>query len=209
MKLLNVGCGGARDQSEHWWNLDCLREQLKEGTPERRQLDSEPRYIDHDLNSAPPIPILPFTSDAAFDGILCSHVVEHFDCHGSAALLTDCRRVLKPGGLLVVSVPDAEYFMKVHSQDTPERAVELFGEPICPDEPWHKSFFDYGLFYNQHKQVLTEPALRCLFIRAGFAPESVRCNPMIRHMDVIPPEFTEIMKIMNRRKFSLEMCAVK
>lgn len=204
MKLLNVGCGSVRPWGP-WTNLDDLQSQLKPGTPERENLDKEINYINHKLPD--PMPFL----DDCFDGLLISHVIEHFTCHDAAHILFDCKRVLKPGGLLVVSVPDAEYFLKVHSQDTPERAVELFGEPICPDEPWHKSFFDYALWYNQHKQLIDHDVLLAILWKAGFDRHRIQqVSPQLQTGKVvISPVFEEIEKIMNRRKFSLEMCAVK
>ena len=65
MKFLNVGCGGQRPQSEEWYNLDNLRTQLKEGTPERINLDHEPRYVECNLLTEP----IPFPVDH-FDGML-------------------------------------------------------------------------------------------------------------------------------------------
>lgn len=42
--------------------------------------------------------------DAAFDVVLCNHVLEHIpDC---GAALAELRRVLRPGGLLIVGVPN-------------------------------------------------------------------------------------------------------
>lgn len=201
MKLLNVGCGGNRPQDEFWWNIDHLNSFLKRGTPERNNLDKEPRYIDHDLAKPMPFPL------ETFDGILCSHVIEHFPAHSAVSLLEDCRLMLKPGGLIVVSVPGAEYFLKVYDQDTPENALELFGEPISADEPWQKSFFDYALFHREHQQVLTEGSLQCLLLKAGlrvfYDMETALQRPV--NLEI----FTEIQKIMNRRKFSVELVAIK
>lgn len=199
MKLLNLCCGATRPGAP-WTNLDSLRAVLKSGTPERTNLDRESNYVDFDALSGP----LPFP-DNEFDGILASHCVEHWDCQQAAMVLAECRRVLKLGGLLVVSVPDARYFLQVHRDDTPERAVELFGEPICPAEPWHKSFFDYALFNEHHKQVLTEGGLMCLLIRAGFAFDDIGSFAFWRRDEPL----RSIEAIMNRRKFSIEMCAVK
>lgn len=195
MRLLNVGCGSVR-HAEPWTNLDNLHDILKPGTPERTNLDAEKNYVNHSL----PDP-MPF-KEGTFNAILCSHVIEHFDCQDSAKILSDCMRVLVNGGLLVVSVPNAEYFLSVYDEDKPERAVELFGEPICPDEPWHKSFFDYGLWYNQHKQILTMKSLECLMLRAGFRKSFL-------HYSSHPLYAGSVEPLMNRRKFSLELCAVK
>lgn len=193
MRLLNVGAGGSRPQDEHWWNLDNLREQLKEGTPERINLDREPRYAECNLLSQP----LPFPDDH-FDGVLLVHVLEHFTCHEAVDVLLQCKRVLKEEGLLMVSVPDAAYFLEVHDEDTKEKAVELFGEPIHDDG--HETFFSYALFRHDHKQVLTQDSLLCLLIRAGFQTAWLQYS-MEAH--------NEMERLLTRRRFSIELKAVK
>lgn len=192
MTLLNIGCGSQRP-GDPWINIDCLRSFLKPGTPERTNLDRETNYIDLTLPAPIPLP------GKFADAILCSHVVEHFDCMDAVKILADCHRLLKPEGKLVVSVPDADYFLTAYHRDRPENAIELFGEPINLTEA--NTFFDYGLFFRDHKQVLTEGALHCLLIRAGF---------WIGDIDLNASEApAEIKAIMNRRKFSLEMVATK
>jgi len=47
---------------------------------------------------------LPF-SDASFDGINCSHVIEHFIPDDAYTLLSEMNRVLKVAGILVISTP--------------------------------------------------------------------------------------------------------
>lgn len=195
MKLLNIGCGGCRPQSPDWWNLDNLRTQLKEGTPERINLDAEPRYVESDLLSEG----IPFAS-GIFDGVAAIHVIEHFSCHDAVMVLMECRRVLKENGLLVVSVPDARYFLNVYERDTKENAQELFGEPIHDKE--FDRFFDYALFRHDHKQILCEESLRCLLIRAGFE----KGRSLLDRDEAV---WNEIQKIMTRRKFSVEMSAIK
>lgn len=197
MRLLNAGCGGNR-LPEPWVNLDELRAHLAPGTPERANLDAEPNYVDHRLGSGP----MPF-ADESFDGVLLSHVIEHMDAIAAVATLRDVRRVLKTGGCVVVSVPDASYFRRVHAEDNRENAERLFGEPIHDDD---QSFFDYALFHRDHRQVLTEDALWCLLVKAGFPHvHSQRVFVECLYNDA----FKELYAVRNRPKFSLEMAAFK
>lgn len=191
MKLLNLGCGYPRIPGEEWTNLDNLREQLPEGSTERDQLDGETNYIEHNLEHA----VMPFQRDE-FDGILASHVFEHFDAQHGLAVMQDCYRILKPGGVLVVSVPDAAYFRRVYPRDNVRNWPELFGvtdyaNPI-------PTFFQAALWFDQHKAILTEDALWCYFTRAGF--------------NIYPSELKVTLEIclhLNRRQFSVEMAGYK
>lgn len=196
MKLLNIGCGATRP-TYPWVNLDSLKAVLPHGTPERTDLDREPNYVDHNL-----IEPMPFENDY-FDGILASHVIEHFDCLQALSILKECHRILKYNGVLVISVPDASYFRKVNPQDCPENVPQLFGQP-WPRGEQKKTFMDYALFFGEHKQVLSEDGLWCLMKNAGFDIIDL-LNNYLGNMDVM----TFIKDIMNRNKFSLEMVAVK
>lgn len=200
MKLLNLCCGANRPQDEFWWNLDELHETLELGTPERSNLDAEPRYVNHNVLD------YPLFANNEFDGILASHCLEHFDCKQGLKVMRECRRILKPGGVLMVSVPDASYFRLMHSADTAENAVELFGEPIfAPDG--EKTFFGYALWNRFHQAILTEDALWAYFIRAGFLNKHVeRISAVSYNGDEI---CNEMWKILNRRLFSLVMVGYK
>lgn len=203
MKLLNIGCGANRP-TWPWVNVDHLHSFLKPGTPERDNLDAESNYTNWDISTG-----LPFVT-GLFDGILCSHVIEHFDCTGAVDLIKECYRVLAPGGILVASVPDASYFLQVHSEDTRENSERLFGEPICPTELYHKSFFDYALFYHEHKQVLDSDTLTCLMIRGGFHLSGILNFEDSRSIYALNSDaFEAIASIMNRRKFSVELVGIK
>ncbi len=86
LRLLNVGCG--RCFHPTWTNIDLVA-----ASPEVRQ---------YDLRRG-----LPYDDDF-FDGVYHSHVLEHLTPESAASMLAECRRVLKPGGVLRVVVPDLE-----------------------------------------------------------------------------------------------------
>lgn len=85
-RYLNVGCGHHRHPD--WVNVDMY--------------DSDGGIIVHDLRTP-----LPF-ADSTFDVVYHSHALEHFDREQGERLLRECWRVLTPGGVLRVAVPDLE-----------------------------------------------------------------------------------------------------
>lgn len=86
MKLVNVGCGTVYHPA--WINLDTAP-----GTPDVRRCDARDG--------------LPL-ADASIDAVYHSHVLEHLDADSARAFLLECHRVLRPGGILRVVVPDLE-----------------------------------------------------------------------------------------------------
>lgn len=95
---LNLGCG-CRPLPDgggwEWSNLD-----KDPGSADHAALAGA-RFERHDL-----LDRLPY-GDRSFHLVNMSQVFEHFQLHDAVLLACECRRVLKPGGTLRVSVPDA------------------------------------------------------------------------------------------------------
>lgn len=199
-KLLNLGCGAVRPPPP-WVNVDTLFQVLPWGTPERAQLQSEPNYVEADLRHP-----LPFASDH-FDGALASHVFEHFDALALRGLVAECHRVLKPGGVLLVSVPDASYHRQAYPMDRPENALELFGETMPPN-CLKRTFLEYALFFDDHRQVFCEDSLWATLVNGGFRPETI-ARLDARRAPEGDPVTAALHGALNRRKFSLVMMAGK
>lgn len=197
MKILNVGCGNVRVQSPEWTNLDNLRTQLPLGTGARANLDKEENYYEWDLARYQ----MPFPDDE-FDAILCAHLIEHFPTPKAVSIMKDCHRMLKPGGKLVVSVPDASYFRTVYPEDENANWPRLY-DTTDPQNPI-PTFFQAALFFELHDAVLTEDSLWCYFVRSGFSPELVRRSKV---GDGSIPNLIE--PHLDRLKFSLIMSATK
>lgn len=85
-KLLNLGCGNRFHPS--WTNVDMF--------------SRNPQVIAYDLRTG-----VPFGSES-FDMIYHSHVLEHFTREDGKRFIVECFRVLKPGGILRVCVPNLE-----------------------------------------------------------------------------------------------------
>ena len=76
--------------------------------------------------------------DNSVDEIRASHVLEHFSFGDAMKALHDWVRVLKPGGLIKIAVPD---FDKCVNSDDPERVFFLMGGQQDEDD-FHRSAFD-------------------------------------------------------------------
>jgi len=192
MKILNVGCGGNR-LPDPFINIDSLRSQFEEGCIEMKQLDLVENYIDHDLRKG-----LPF-SDNSVDGVLASHFLEHLDLQEAWKFVAECYRVLKPEGVMVASVPNTSYFREVHHLDTKEMSGKLFGEQMDAGNP-HTSFFDCALFFDEHKQALTEDSLWAILRKGGFTDITKSCTGNVADI---------LLASLNRPVFSLTLWAVK
>jgi predicted SAM-dependent methyltransferase len=94
MLKLNVGSGQRRFEGHGWINLDCVS----------RPPEQVPDVI-HDLLKAP----LPYDD---VDLIALVHVAEHWLLHDAVSIFGDCYRALKPGGSLIVIVPDIKALAK-------------------------------------------------------------------------------------------------
>jgi SAM-dependent methyltransferase len=69
--------------------------------------------------------------DASFDVVYHSHLLEHIDREGAEGFLIECRRVLKPTGVLRIVVPDLELlarrYVDLLDGPVPDRASRLLG----------------------------------------------------------------------------------
>ena len=121
-RILDIGCGdgrhvaaAARRPDLFVTGADRQRADL-DGCRKRMAVERRMKTVKSPWAlAAADITALPF-SDAAFDMVICAEVLEHVPDHHRAA--TELARVLKPGKILVVSVP--RYF--------PERVCWAFSE---------------------------------------------------------------------------------
>jgi len=161
---INLGCGGNRPQEPPWINVDqLLNNPLCETGPEWKQLLSEENYIECDLRTEWPFP------ENSLDGILLSHFIEHLDAQEAWVLLKKCHTSLKPKGVLRISIPDSNIFMEKTIREQIGQ-VEDWGEPNPYDGIHHpkKSFLQYALMFEGHKQVLNYSGVVCLLLASDF-----------------------------------------
>ncbi len=75
-------------------------------------------YIGLDLKKGNDIRKLDF-ADASVDEVYASHVLEHFSHAEIATVLKEWARVLKPGGVMRIAVPDVGKIIEQHKSDDP------------------------------------------------------------------------------------------
>ncbi len=113
---------------------------------------------------------LPF-EDAYVSGIFTEHMLEHIPFESGLALLRECRRILRPGGVVRIVVPDGELYlseyMKHHSglQSSMPYADETkrkfgFDTPIVSV---NRLFREHG-----HQFIWDHETLRAALFNAGF-----------------------------------------
>jgi len=90
-KMLNVGCG--TDYKDGWINIDNNMDQ---------NIADDKLDLNWDLRNP-----LPF-ADNSIDFIFNEHFVEHLTVEEARTSLTDFKRVLKPGGVMRVAMPNLE-----------------------------------------------------------------------------------------------------
>ena len=90
LNYLNVGCGNKFHKD--WTNIDMS--------------SNSPYVKTHNLLKGIPFP------DNNFDVIYHSQVLEHFQKDDAPNFIKECYRVLKPGGIMRIAVPDLENIVK-------------------------------------------------------------------------------------------------
>lgn len=95
--FLNVGCGMHGVASEIWYNMDAYPVETVDWV--------------HDAGRSLPFPA------CRFKGIYAEHFLEHLTLARALCFLSECLRVLKPGGVLRLSVPDGELYLQHYFDD--------------------------------------------------------------------------------------------
>ncbi|HTU91891.1 MAG TPA: methyltransferase domain-containing protein [Gemmataceae bacterium] len=176
---LNLGCGPVQpsgwinvDGSNRAWlatHLGLLDRLLTSfGILSPTEFNSSTKYVNLDRR-------FPW-QDNSIAAIYIGEVLEHFTREKGSHLLVNCYRVLKPGGVLRVRVPDnaqfwanylAEYesvLQKPRSERTMDhtRWIGMFFRDICVTRPWYSSMGHY------HKWMYDEVSLIKTLEEQGF-----------------------------------------
>jgi predicted SAM-dependent methyltransferase len=111
---LNIGCGTSG--IEGWVNLDNSPSILLSRLPLGRRIFRTPDWP-RDVRRADVRKRIPFP-DSSVWCIYSSHTFEHFTYEESRTVARECHRVLRPGGVLRVVVPDLGILVRDYLADS-------------------------------------------------------------------------------------------
>lgn len=106
---LNVGCGRRFYNGKPWINIDVG--------------PADETIVPWDVRAGFPM------EANALDVVYLSHVLEHFSAEGGVRLASECHRVLRPGGVLRVVVPDLEGICREYLRQLDEIRYAPPGHP--------------------------------------------------------------------------------
>ncbi len=140
---INFGCGANR--LEGWQNYDC--------------------EVDISL------PLVGQFPDDSADFIFAEHVVEHIEYEEALNFFGECKRILRPGGVVRICVPSIERIM-LHADADYINFIQRHG--------WTKiegvrGAMDAILFNHGHRAPWTDGLLKASLFYVGLEPE--QCDP--------------------------------
>ncbi|HEY5357631.1 MAG TPA: methyltransferase domain-containing protein [Streptosporangiaceae bacterium] len=136
---LHLGCGGERKAG--WVNIDLL------GDP-----------VDVAWNLASPLPFASGSVAAVFH----EHLLEHLPLQAGDAFMGECYRVLAPGGILRVGVPDAGKLVRSYAGD------REYLEARHPDRPTALLAVQELFYWHRHTAMFDTETLALFFRASGF-----------------------------------------
>ena len=111
-------------------------------------------------------------TDASVDAVFSSHNIEHLYPHEVSLALAEFRRVLKPGGFVLITCPDLVSVCSLVAEDKLTEAAYQSGMgPITPLDILygHRGSMQQGNLYMAHRCGFTAKVLAGTLKAAGFS----------------------------------------
>jgi predicted SAM-dependent methyltransferase len=116
--------------------------------------------------------VFPF-EDNTFNYIFCEHMIEHVPYNSGLSMLKECRRVLKPGGIMRITTPDLEVLIGLYLQNgnpLNERYIEWITDTFLSDISVYKASFVINNAFHAwgHKFLYDGDLLAMTMQKTGF-----------------------------------------
>lgn len=122
-------------------------------------------FIHHNLEYGVPLP------DGSADYVFASHFLEHLSRRDGEHLVREAARVLRPGGVIRIAVPDLAYFMDAWRAGDKERAMEgIFEDLDLGHFARHRYMYDFEMLSGLVRRAGLTEVRRCEF-REGRVPD--------------------------------------
>jgi predicted SAM-dependent methyltransferase len=135
-RFLNLGAGKHGVRSADWLNVDGLD-----------------KRADVLWDVTRPLPF----RDARFEGVFTEHLLEHLSAREAPKFLRECWRVLQPGAILRVVVPDGELYLRNYFQDRTwmlERRKGSFRTPMEVINEAARQTYEHQYLYDYETLAL-------------------------------------------------------
>lgn len=158
--LLHVGCGTAPRsrlpecfQGQHWREV---------------RLDIDPMVKPDIVASLTDMSAIP---SASVDAVWSSHNLEHIEEFQIPVAMREIRRVLKPGGFVLINLPNLQQIAELVATGRADEV--MYKSPAGPITPMdmmfgHQRSLAQGKHYMAHRTGYTQDRLKKFLVEAGF-----------------------------------------
>ena len=163
--VLHVGCGVHTP--------DKLHETFRNESWREVRLDINPAVEPDIIASITDMRNIP---DAHFEALYSSHNLEHLHPHEVPLALREFKRVLKPFGFALITVPDIQQVARYVAEDKAEETVLMTNKgPITPLDILYgfRPFLKNGNLFMAHNYGFTASTLRAALVDADFQDVTV------------------------------------
>ena len=158
--VLHVGCGVHTP--------DKLHETFRSPDWHEVRLDINPAVAPDVIAS---ITDMRNVADASVEAVYSSHNLEHLHPHEIPLALAEFKRVLKPYGFALVTVPDIQQVARYIAEDKAEEPILMTNKgPITPLDVLYgfRPFLANGNLFMAHNFGFTASTLHAALVNAGF-----------------------------------------
>ena len=158
--FLNVGCGSAGPER--------LPECFQQPSWQQIRLDINPEVKPDIIASLTDLSAVDTNS---VDAVFSSHNIEHLYLHDTVIALKEMHRVTRPGGFLLITLPDLQQIAQLIAQG--HLSKEIYRSPVGPITALdmlygHQASVEQGNHYMAHKSGFDQHSLGQALLNAGF-----------------------------------------